>query len=340
MANLKSKYLGLELKNPIIAGACNLSLNPTNLKKMEESGVAAIVYKSLFEEQIQLENLELYERLKEYEERHAEMVTLYPNTESETSYSQEHLYNLRKARETVSIPLIASLNAINDETWVEYAVKLAETGIDALELNFYTVPEKPGRECEEIEQNHIKTVRAVRAAVKIPIAIKLSPFYSNPVKLISELEKAGANGFVLFNRLFQPEIDITREQLVFPDYLSHHSDSRLPIRLAGLLYGNTSASICTSSGIMNGADVIKMILAGADCVQVVSTLYLNKIEVISKMIDEIGKWMDTKEYDSIEKFRGKLSNARTENKVPYHRAQYFDFQMSTAAIMKKYKVIS
>ena len=340
MANLKTKYLGLELKNPIIAGACNLSLVPSNLKKMEENGVGAIVYKSLFEEQIQLENLELYERQKEYEERHAEMITLYPNTVNETVYSKEHLYNLKKARDSVSVPLIASLNAINDETWVEYAVKLEETGVDALELNFYTVPEKQGHECEEIEQNQIKTVRAVREAVKIPVAIKLSPFYSNPVKLIMGLEKAGANGFVLFNRLFQPDIDISAEQHVFPNNLSSQSDSRLPLRLTGLLYGNIGASVCASSGIMNGADAIKMLLAGANCVQAVSALYLHKIDIISKIVDEIDAWMDKKGYESIESFRGKLSNARSENKVPYHRAQYFDFKMSTAAIMKKYKVIN
>lgn len=340
MADLKTKYMGLELKNPIIAGASNLSMNPVNLKKIEQNGAAAIVYKSLFEEQIQLKNLELYERLKEYEERNAEMITLYPDVMNETSYSKEHLFNLRKAKETISIPLIASLNAINDETWVEYAIKLEETGVDALELNFYTVPEKPGMEYEEIEQNHVKTIQLVKAAVKIPVAVKLSPFYSNPLKLISELEKAGSDGFVLFNRLFQPDIDINTENHVFPHYLSTRMDSRLPLRFAGLLFGFTKASICTSSGIMNGSDVVKMILAGADCVQIVSTLYVNQIEVISKMISEISQWMDSKGYDSLDNFRGKLSSSRTENKVPYHRAQYFDFQMSTAAIMKKYKIIN
>jgi|WetSurMetagenome_2_1015567.scaffolds.fasta_scaffold15076_6 dihydroorotate dehydrogenase (fumarate) len=339
MANLTTKYLGLELRNPVIAGASNLTLDPDNLRRMEEAGAAAIVFKSLFEEQIQLENLEHYERLKEYEERNAEMITLYPDSKGETSYSKEHLYRLRKARESVKIPLIASLNAVNQDTWVEYAVKLEETGVDALELNFYTVPEKPGHDCEEIERNQIKTMKAVKAAVKIPVAIKLSPFYSNPVKLISGLEKAGASGFVLFNRLFQPDIDINKEIHVFPDNLSSHSDSRLPLRFAGLLYGYTRASVCTSSGIMSGSDVVKMILAGADCVQVVSALYMHKIEVISNIVREINEWMDGRGYGSTGDFRGKLSVIKAETKVPYRRAQYFDFQMSTSAIMRKYKSI-
>lgn len=340
MADLRTKYLGLELKNPIIVGACNLATNPDNLKRIEKAGAAAIVYKSLFEEQIQLENLEFFERRTEYEERNAEMITLFPNSRTDPSYPEEHLLNLKRAKESVTIPVIASLNAVNDETWIEYAAKIEETGVDAMELNFYTVPEKIDKEYEETEKKHIKTLLAVKSAVKIPVSVKLSPFYTNPLKLISDLDKAGADGFVLFNRLFQPDIEIETEQHQFPYNLSNPEDKRLPLRFAGLLYGNTRASICTNSGIFSGKDVIKMILAGADCVQVVSTLYLNQIEVISSMIQGIEKWMDSKRYDTINIYKGKLSRKNSENKLPYQRAQYIDFMMNTSEILKKYKVIN
>jgi dihydroorotate dehydrogenase (fumarate) len=340
MANLKTNYMGLELKNPIIAGASNLVTNPENLKNIEKAGAAAIVYKSLFEEQMQLENLELYERRTEYEERHAEMVTLFPESHKDMSYPIQHLENVKKAKGLVSIPVFASINALADETWVEYAKELEKTGVDGLELNFYTTPEKFDDKYEEIEKKQVKTFKKVRAAVNIPLAVKLSPFYSNPLKLISDLENAGANGFVLFNRLFQADIDINSEEHQYPYSLSNVEDNRLPMRFAGMLYGNIKSSVCTSSGIFRGYDVIKMLLSGADCVQVVSTLYLNQISVIATMIEEIEKWMNSKDYASLDNFRGRLSKNRLKDKLPYYRAQYLDFQMSTGAILKKYKAIN
>jgi len=339
MADLKTKYMGLELKNPVIVGASDLVTSIDNLKRIEEAGAAAVVYKSLFEEQIHLENLELFEQRTEYEERNAEMITLFPDSKSDPAYPVEHLLKLRKAKEAISIPLIASLNAVYDETWVEYAKKIEETGVDGIELNFYTVPEKFDREYEEIEQKQVKTLSAVKSAVNIPVSVKLSPFYTNPLRFLSDLDKAGAGGFVLFNRLFQPDIETETQKHIFPYNLSNPEDKRLPLRFAGLLYGNSGASICTSSGIFNGQDVIKMILAGADCVQIVSTLYLNQIEVISSIVGEIEKWMDAHGYKNIDGFRGKLSRKNSGNDLPYRRAQYIDFRMSTGEILKKYKTI-
>ncbi len=337
MGSLKTRYMGLELKNPVIAGASDLVSDPDNLKKLEDLGAAAIVYKSLFEEQIQLENLELFELRTEYEERHAEMVTLFPNARQEYVRPVQHLLNLKKAKEAVSIPVIASMNAIADATWVEYAKEIENTGVDALELNFYTLPEKSDNNYE-IETKQIKILKKVKSAIKIPVSVKLSPFYTNPLKFIAELEEAGADAFVLFNRLFQPDIDIEDEKLRFPYSLSNVEDNRLPLRFAGLLYGNTKSSVCTNTGIFTGHDVIKMLLAGADCVQIVSTLYLNQIEVLGSILRDIEKWMDTKGYPDIESFRGKLSRKRTDDKIPYYRAQYIDFKLSTSAILKKYKI--
>jgi dihydroorotate dehydrogenase (fumarate) len=339
MAELKTHYMGIELKNPIIIGASNFVTEIENLKKIEKAGAAAVVYKSLFEEQIQLENLEMDERKSEYTERSAEMINLYPLSISGTSDIMEHLVALKKARESVSIPVFASINAVLNETWIEYAKKIEETGVDGIELNFYTIPEKI-ESGDNIETRQIKILKDVIAAVSIPVSVKLSSFHTNPLQHISDLDNAGANAFVLFNRLFQPDIDIHTEEHNFPYSLSNSEDNRLPLRFAGLLYGNTNASICTNTGIMNGSDVIKMILAGANCVQIVSTIYLNQIEVVTTMLREIDKWMDSKGYKTIESFRGKLSKMNSDNKLPYHRAQYMDFMMSTSQILKKYKVIN
>jgi dihydroorotate dehydrogenase (fumarate) len=340
MADLKTRYMGIELKNPIIIGASNLVTDVDNLKKVERAGAAAVVYKSLFEEQVQLEDLELSERKNEYSERNAEMINLYPMSISGTPDIMEHLIALKNAKNSISIPLFASINAILNETWVEYAKKIEETGVDGLELNFYSLPEKMEDGYEDIENKQIQVLKAVKAAVSIPVSIKLSSFHSNPLKHIYDLENAGADAFVLFNRLFQPDIDIHTEEHHFPYSLSISEDNRLPLRFSGLLYGNTEASVCANTGIMNGSDVIKMLLAGADCVQVVSTIYLNQIDVIKTMLGEITKWMDSKGYKSLNDFRGKLSKKNSDNKLPYHRAQYMDFMMTTSQILKKYKIIN
>ena len=340
MADLKTHYMGHELKNPIIIGASNLVTDLENLKRIERAGAAAVVYKSLFEEQIQLENLELFERKTEYTERNAEMVNLFPVSISGTPDIEEHLLALRKAKYSVDIPVFASINAILDETWIEYAQKIEETGVDGLELNFYSIPQKTKDGYEDIEYKQVKILGQIKAAVKIPISVKLSPYHTNPIKHMADLETAGADAFVIFNRLFQPDIDIHSEEHHFPYSLSNSEDNRLPLRYAGLLYGNTKSSVCANTGIMNGSDVIKMILAGADCVQIVSTVYLNQIEVIATMLRELNKWMDSKNYENIESFRGKLSKINSENKLPYHRAQYMDFMMTTSQILKKYKIIN
>jgi dihydroorotate dehydrogenase (fumarate) len=337
MANLKASYMGLELKNPVIVGANNMVTGIDNLKRMEQAGAAAIVYKSLFEEQIHLENLDYYEDLHEYEERNAEMITLFPNIKD--IGPEEHLMKLQKAKEAVSIPVFASLNAVYDETWVEYAAKIQETGVDGIELNFYILPDTFALNNGEIEKKQVSIVRMVRKVVTIPISIKLSPFYSNPLRLISDMEAAGADAFVLFNRLFQADIDLQGEHHHFYNILSNKEDNRLPLRFAGLLYGNINASICANTGVFTGEDVVKMILAGADCVQIVSTLYKNKIEVIKSILSDLETWMDKKGYESLNDFQGKLSQKKTQSVTVYHRAQYVDILMNATEILQKHKLL-
>ncbi len=337
MANLKTKYCGIELKNPVIIGASNLVTNVDNLKRMEDAGAAAIVYKSLFEEQIQLENLQMFEQMDEYSGRYAEGSSLFPDVEH--AGPEEHLMNLVKAKKAVDIPVFASLNAVNFESWVEYSKKLEQTGVDGLEINFYSVPTDVEIMGKAIINEKLDIFEAVKKAVNIPVSVKLSPFYTNPLYVIKEMDKLGANGFVLFNKLFQPEIDIDKEEMRFPYNLSNHDDSRLPLRFAGLLYGQIDAGICSSRGIFTGEDVISMLLAGATCVQVVSTLYKNGIEQVTSILTDIERWMNDKNYKTLDDFRGKLSREHINDHFTYRRAQYVDILMKSDEIFKKYPTV-
>lgn len=337
MVNLKTKYLGIELKNPIIVGACNLVNNIDAVKRAEESGAAAIVYKSLFEEQIQLERAQLDDQLEEYADRNAEMVNLFPSIEH--SGPEEHLFNIARVKQNVKIPVIASLNAILKESWVDYAQKLQKTGVDALEINFFYVPKDSTTDASQIIKQQIEVLQAVKQSVKIPVSVKLSPFYANPLQVVATMEKAGADGFVLFNRMFQPEIDIEREEHFAPYDLSSPADNRLPLRFAGLLHGTTKASVCSNTGIFTGADVAKMILAGADSVQVVSTLYKNKVDYIASMLADLTAWMEKKGYKSLADFKGKLSNKSINDPFVYKRAQYIDLLLKSDEVIKKYPVL-
>ena len=336
MVDLKTKYLGLELKNPVILGASNLVTKIDNLKRAEEAGVAAVVYKSLFEEQIQLEAAQLEDELDEYNERHAEMVSLFPNLQH--AGPEEHLLNLRKVKESLGIPVIASLNAIYKETWVEYAQLIQETGVDALELNFYSVPRDMELDGRKINETQLEVLKAIKAKIKLPISVKLSPFYANPLNIIGQMDKAGVDAFVLFNRLFQPDIDIEKEQHYTPYGVSNPEDNRLALRFAGLLFGNINAKICSNTGIFTGGDVVKMLLAGADTVQVVSTVSTNKIEYLKTIIADLEKWMESKGYGKLSDFRGKLSNKNINDPFVYKRAQYIDLLLKSEEIFKKYPV--
>jgi dihydroorotate dehydrogenase (fumarate) len=331
MNKLKTRYMGIELNNPIILGASNLVTDLDNLKKAEELGAGAIVYSSLFEEQIQLETFQLDERLNEFNDINAEMVQIHPGIEH--AGPDEHLYNIRKAKEGLSIPLIASLNAINNDTWVKYARLLSETGVDGIELNFYQIPLNFDKTAKEIEDEQVSTLKEIRKSISIPISVKLSPDYSNILNFIQKLDKAGADAFVLFNSFFQPDIDIVSEKHIKTSHLSNERDYKKSLRYAGLLFENIKADICSSHGINSGEDVIKLLLSGATCIQVVSTVYKNGLKRISTMKKELEEWMDIKNYKSIDEFRGKLSkNKLTGNPFVYKRAQYVELLLNSEEI--------
>jgi dihydroorotate dehydrogenase (fumarate) len=334
MADLSTTYMGVKLKNPLILGACNLVEKPKTIEELEKAGIGAIVYRSLFEEQVQLEDLQMSEDLTEYEERNAEMIRLFP--EIEHAGPKEHLYNLEKLKKNVSVPVFASLNALYEPTWVEYAQELEKTGVDGLELNLYATPGYFERTAESIEEKQVEIVKAVKKAVKIPVSVKISLFYTNPLNFIKKVDEAGADAYVLFNRFFQPEIDIKKEEFHFPWELSNPRDHMVALRFAGLLYGNLDGDVCVSRGIYTPEDVIKMLLAGADAVQLVSTVYKNKPAVVAQILDELNNWMDEKEYKSIDDFRGKLSRKNMKDPFTYQRAQYIDILMNSEGVFKKY----
>lgn len=336
MAVLKTTYMGIELKNPLIVGASNLVTDIENLKKMEAAGAGAIVYKSLFEEQIQLENFEVDEDLKAYNERNAEMISLFPDM-GEIG-PQEFLEGLRKAKEAVDIPVFASLNCVYKYTWVDYAVEIEKTGVDGIELNFFSTPKPFGLSGHDVLQEHLNIIHDVKEAVNIPVAAKISPFYTNTLRMVTMIEGAGADAVVMFNKLFQPDIDINNQKMHFPYNFSVSDENRLPLRYVGLLAGQVNMSLAANTGIMEGEDMIKMILAGADVVQVVTTLYKNGIDHITKMLGDVQAWMEKNDYATVDEFRAILSRENIKDPYAYKRAQYVDILMKSNVFKPRVEV--
>ncbi len=336
--DLTTKYLGLELKNPVIVGASNLVTEIKMLQSLEQAGAAAIVYKSLFEEQVNLEQLQMEEDMGEYADRNHEMTSLFPQDVYEAG-PEEFLMHFKEARSAINIPLIASLNAVFDDTWYEWAKKLEEAGADALELNFYNNPREFDMQGSAILNEELDVIKGVKEAVQIPVSVKLSSFYTNPLYVFKEMDKKGVDGLVLFNRLFQPDINIDSEKMSFNYNLSSKQDNRMALRYSGMLYGQLHCNVCANTGIFDAEDVIKMILAGADVVQVVSTIYKNGPQQIQKILEDMEIWMANKQYDTVDAFRGKLSMKNVKEPFAYRRAQYVDILMRSAEIFKQYPII-
>ncbi len=320
MADLRTQYMGIELKNPIVVGACSLSKQLDTIRQIEAAGAGALVIKSLFEEQIQLERAKLDEKLGEYDELYAEAVQLFPK--SPHAGPKQHLHWIEETRKQVKLPLFASLNAVNEQIWIEYARQLAETGVNGLELNFYSLPLDPNLSSSEIEKRELDTFAKVRAAVKIPSAVKLHPYYTNMLAVATAFDRAGANALVLFNRLFQPDLSIEQEAERATLTLSDSRDAALTLRWTALLHGKLKADLVASTGVLTGKDAVKMILAGASSVQVVSALYKNKITAIGEILAGLTSWMEGKHYAALKDFRGKVSKQRVKDPWAFERGQY------------------
>jgi dihydroorotate dehydrogenase (fumarate) len=327
MSSLGTRYMGIQLANPVIAGASDLTADVDTIRRIEEAGAGAIVLKSLFEEQIQAERLKLAEDLRAGESISPEMSSLYPKVEH--GGPREHLLWVKKSKAAVKVPVIASLNAVNRATWVQYASALADQGVDGLELNFFATPRDFDVSGARVEEEQLDALREIRSAVRIPIAVKLSVFYSNPLNFLRRLDEEGINAFVLFNRFFQPDVDPESESITMPMNYSAPADTRLPLRFAGLLYGRVKADVCASTGIASGADAAKMILAGAAAVQVVTALYRSGVKAIGQIRDGLAAWMEKKSYPSIDAFRGKLSAKNAKDPWAYTRAQYAKMLLGT-----------
>ena len=324
--------MGMELKNPVIVGASNLTTKPANAKKLEEAGAAAIVYKSLFEEELELDALKLSQELDEYDERHAEMINLFPSVDH--AGPDEYLYDLEEVVKAVKIPVFASVNAVKQTMWVEYGKKICEIGVAGIELNFYHNPSETEIVSERIENEQIDILKALKKEVNVPIAVKISPYYTNLLHFIKRIDEAGADGIIMFNRLFQPDINIETEENEYPDNLSQSDDKKLTLRYSALAYGNINANIAATNGIHYGEDAIKLLLAGADTVQIVSTIYKNGFGSITEMLKDIEAWMDRKGYKSIDDFKGKLAKKNLKDPYAYRRAQYIDILLNSEQIFK------
>jgi dihydroorotate dehydrogenase (fumarate) len=320
MANLKTTYLGLELKNPFIAGASGYTANLDRIKQLEEAGAAALVTASLFEEQIQYERFRLEEDLHQFDNLYAEMTDFFPKVKH--AGPKDHLGWVKKAKQSVGVPVIASLNAVNRKIWSEWAVQLEDTGADALECNFYATPSSFEESSKDVEAEQIEILGEVKNKIKIPLSVKLSAFYTNPLHFIKSLDDIGVRGFVLFNRLFQPDINVEKQSNSYRHVLSTGAEHEGSLRYAGLLHGNIKGDVCANSGIMTGKDAIKLILAGASCVQIVSTLYKNKITSLQELIKEAESWMDSKGYKDLPSFQGKMNAKNNVDPAFYRRAQY------------------
>ncbi|MFW5871284.1 MAG: dihydroorotate dehydrogenase-like protein [Verrucomicrobiota bacterium] len=332
MTDLKTSYMGLELKNPVIAGASGLTAETDSIKQLEESGVAAVVVKSLFEEEIELERFKYEKDLDKNNYRHPEMITVHPHPAF--AGPEEYLQWLSRAREKVDIPLIGSLNAVRRETWLDYAVKIEQAGVDAIECNLFSVPGDPGKDGAAIEREQVELAGELKKALSIPLSLKLSYFYANPLNIIQRLDKAGADGLVLFNRIFEPDLDIDKMEHIAPFNFSHETDYRLPMRYAGLMEGNVKADICCSNGIFSGGTAAKMILAGASAVQVVSALFVNGHGHVETMISELSDWMEKNGYGSPADFKGRMSKRHSNDPGAYTRAHYARLLMNPRRVLQ------
>ncbi len=331
MADLSTTYMGLKLKHPILAGASELTGDVDSIKRMEDAGAAAVVTKSLFEEQIQLEHYKFDEDQEMFNYRHAEMITVFPHMEF--AGPAEHLEWVRRAKEAVDIPLIASLNAVNHDTWIDYAKQLEQTGADALECNLFAVPKNTDLDGATVEQEQAAIIKEIKQTVAIPVSVKLSYLYTNPLNVIKNMSKAGADAVVLFNRLFEPDLDLANQKQSYPFNFSHSDDYRLPLRYAGLLEGKIDADICSTTGIFSGETIIKMILAGATAVQIVSALYTKGLLQLQSMLDQVAEWMEANEKATLADIRGALSRRHSYDHWAYTRAQYIRLLMNPEEII-------
>jgi len=320
--DLTTTYLGLKLKNPIIPSAGPLSRTLDSMKKLEDAGAAAIVMYSLFEEQIAHEAAEIEFYLSYGTESFAEALTYFPETAEYNLGPDEYVELLHKAKQSLGIPVIGSLNGISASGWIDYARKIEQAGADALELNIYYIPTDPLLTAEDVESRYLEVLHAVRQAVKIPIAVKLSPFFSSMANMARKFDLAGAQGLVLFNRFYQPDIDLEALEVSPNIVLSTPQAMRLPMRWIAILYGTLKASLAATSGIHTAEDVLKMLAVGADVTMMCSALLKNGPQHIANVLTDVERFMIEHEYVSVQQMKGSLSQRAVADPSAFERANY------------------
>ncbi|MGK7395160.1 MAG: dihydroorotate dehydrogenase-like protein [Candidatus Cyclobacteriaceae bacterium M3_2C_046] len=320
--DLSTTYLGQNLRTPLVVSASPLSDEIDNIKRMEDAGAAAVVLYSLFEEQINLEQRELHYHTTAGTESFAEALSYFPEPDEYRLGPEEYLDHIRKAKETVSIPIIASLNGSSMGGWTEFAQKMEEAGADAIELNVYYIPTDLNLTGADVEQNYLDILKAVKSAVSIPVAMKLSPYFSNMANMAKQLDEAGANSLVLFNRFYQPDIDLDELEVTPNVLLSTSAAMRLPMRWIAILKDKIKADLAATSGVHSALDVIKMLLVGANVTMLNSALLMKGIDHIKTIESQIFVWMEEKEYESVKQMTGSMSHSRVQNPSSFERAQY------------------
>ena len=312
--NLNTTYLGLKLRTPLVPSASPLSEDIDNLKRMEDAGASAIVLHSMFEEQIRRETQTLHPHLTDGGD--------FPANDEFQFAPNRYLLNIVKAKQTVGIPIIASLNGTTFGGWTSFARSIEKAGADALELNIYSIPTNPEVTAEEIELNYLTIIASVRAQVKIPVAVKLSPFFTNLSHFTRRLDAQGVDGLVLFNRFYQPDIDLDAREVTPTINLSAPGEIRLPLRWIAMLHGRVRASLAATSGIHRGGDVLKMLMAGADVTMLCSVLLRQGIGQLTVIEREMREWMEAHECESVEQLKGSLSQKNCADPSAFERAQY------------------
>ncbi len=320
--DLSTKYLGLELPHPLMPGASPLTTDLDDVRRLEDAGAAAIVMHSLFEEQILLEEKALLEEVEAHEHSFAEALSFFPQVGEYRMGAQEYLDQIRKIKEAVSVPVIASLNGVTPGGWTRYARQMESAGADAIELNVYFVASSLEDSADTEEEKTLELLKSIRQEVKIPVAVKLSPFYTTLPHFAKRLEDAGADGLVLFNRFYQPDIDIEQMEVSRSLELSDSSALRLRLRWLAVLSPILKTSLAATGGVHSASDAIKAVMAGASAVQLVSALLKEDPSKLASIRQEMASWMEKHRYESLEQMRGSMNLERSPNPSAYERANY------------------
>jgi dihydroorotate dehydrogenase (fumarate) len=314
--------MGMELNSPIMVSACTLSEQTDNIVKMEDNGAGAVVLFSLFEEQIRKEEAGFKGVMSETTYAFPEALDYFPDLDEFNVGTDEYLENIRKAKERVSIPIIGSLNGITNEGWIDYSRMMEQAGADGIEVNIFFIPADIAMSSSEVEHRYLNIIAAIKQTVKIPVAVKLNPYFSAMGNMSLRMKNAGADALVLFNRFYQPDFDINELVIKTDLHYSESSEIRLPLLWIALLYGKVNLSLAATTGVQSAVEVIKYILAGADVVMTASSLYKNGIPYLKTMNKELQDWMYMMGFDDIKSFKGSMSQQHISDPTAYERANY------------------